>query len=91
MTAAAEKYNQTGVVALRDQTGPKQPTSLMALGWRRFRAHRMAIVGAIILLLIVLYVVLGSFAFTEAYANDLNLRHKWEAPSSEHLMGTDAI
>jgi peptide/nickel transport system permease protein len=65
--------------------------SPLALAWRRFRAHRMAIVGALIMLLIALYVIIGSFAFTEDYANALNLRFKWNAPTAEHPMGTDAV
>jgi peptide/nickel transport system permease protein len=51
----------------------------------------MAMVGLVIMSVIVLYIIIGSIVFTEEYANDLNLRNKWEAPSSEHLMGTDEV
>lgn len=59
--------------------------------WRRFRAHRMAMAGVVIFILLILYVLLGSLAFTEAYANDTNLRARWQAPSAEHPFGTDSV
>lgn len=59
--------------------------------WRRFRQHRMAVAGTGILLGVILYVVIGSFIFTEAYANDTNLRARWEAPSAAHPFGTDSV
>ncbi|MBK8021996.1 MAG: ABC transporter permease [Chloroflexi bacterium] len=58
---------------------------------RRFRAHRMAMLGLVLLLLVVVYLVIGSFAFTEAYSNDVNIRAKWLAPNAEHPMGTDGV
>ncbi len=91
MALSTTPPNKTSVVALKDGGRLAEANSLAALAWRRFRQHKMAIVGALILILTLLYVIIGSFAFTEDYANDLNLRHKWEAPSTEHPMGTDAV
>lgn len=64
---------------------------MTALAWRRFRTHRLAMVGLVLLTLIFGYVIIGSLVFTEAYANDVSLRHKWAAPSAEFPMGTDAV
>jgi peptide/nickel transport system permease protein len=87
----AATTDKTTIVSLKHQDEMIDTRSPLALAWRRFRAHRMAIVGALIMLVIVIYVLIGSFAFSEDYANQLNLRFKWNAPSAEHPMGTDAV
>jgi peptide/nickel transport system permease protein len=56
----------------------------------RFRRHRMALVGIVMLALVTVYVIGGSFVFTERYANATDFGNKWAAPSAEHPMGTDA-
>ena len=68
-----------------------QSTSGFAGMWRRFRAHRMALLGLITLISIILYITVGSLAYTEAYANDTDVRSKWDPPSAEHPMGTDSV
>jgi peptide/nickel transport system permease protein len=68
-----------------------QPQSQLAVVWRRFRAHKMALVGLVMLILIMLYIIAGSFIYSEEYANDISVRDKWEGPSQEHWMGTDAV
>lgn len=65
--------------------------SQLSIVWRRFRAHRMAMLGLSLLLLVFLYIVIGSMLVTEEYANDLNLTKKWAAPSAEFPMGTDNV
>jgi peptide/nickel transport system permease protein len=87
----AATTDNTTIVSLRAQDSAVDTRSPLALAWRRFRAHRMAMVGALIMLAIILYILVGSFAFTEDYANALNLRFKWNPPSAEHPMGTDAV
>jgi len=57
----------------------------------RFVRHRMAVVSVFVLVALVLYVVIGSFVFTEDYANDTNIRLRWEPPSAEHPFGTDSV
>lgn len=79
------------VVSLKTRDKTTEPRTPLSLAWRRFRAHRMAIVGAVILVLIGIYIIGGSLAFSEKDANALNLRIKWSAPSAEHPMGTDAV
>jgi len=65
--------------------------SLTQLAWRRFRRHRMAVVGAITLVLLILYCTAGSLFFTEEYANYNDLTIKLQAPSQTHPFGTDTI
>jgi peptide/nickel transport system permease protein len=65
--------------------------SLTQLAWRRFKRHKMAVAGAITLLLLVLYCIGGTFIFTEKDANYNDLSIKLQAPSHEHPFGTDTI
>jgi peptide/nickel transport system permease protein len=67
------------------------PLSLAQLFWRRFRRHRMALVGAVILALLGLYAAGGSFVFSEAYANLTDTSLRLRAPTSEHPFGTDTV
>jgi ABC-type dipeptide/oligopeptide/nickel transport system permease subunit len=61
-----------------------------ALAWRRFRAHRMALVGTILMLMVVIYITGGALVFSEADANATGIRNRWAAPSAEHPFGTDS-
>ena len=59
------------------------------MAWRRFRRHKMAMFGAGLLILIVLYVTVGSLVYSEEYANHNDLSISLSAPSGEHPFGTD--
>ncbi len=69
----------------------REPESLRALAWRRFRRHRMAMVGAMIMVGLLLYIVVGSIAFTEAEANYNDVTRRYLSPSAAHAFGTDEI
>ncbi|HVO43345.1 MAG TPA: ABC transporter permease [Aggregatilineales bacterium] len=70
---------------------PRRSQSNLARSMRRLRKHRMAIAGAVILLLIALWVIVGSFIFTEQQANTIDATRLNEAPSSEHPFGMDEV
>ncbi|MBC8444880.1 MAG: ABC transporter permease [Chloroflexi bacterium] len=59
------------------------------MAWQRFRRHKMALLGAGLLLSIVLYVTLGAFILSEEYANHNDLKARLQPPSTAHLFGTD--
>jgi peptide/nickel transport system permease protein len=59
------------------------------LAWQRFRRHKMAMFGAGLLLLLVIYVTAGSLVFSETYANRNDLKGRLESPSMGHPFGTD--
>lgn len=65
--------------------------SLGAIAVRRFLKHKMAVVGTIMLTIIVLYVTVGAFFFTEAEANKTSILDKTSPPSAENLFGTDLV
>jgi len=58
-----------------------------ARSWRAFLRHRIAMTGAILLLLIILVGVLGPLFVTDP--NAVNLRSLRAPPSPDHLLGTD--
>jgi len=67
------------------------PLSLRALAWRRFRRHKMAIFGFIVLIVMVLYAFVPAFFVPESYANYNDTRLRLDAPSLAHPFGTDTI
>lgn len=73
------------------ETKSRTALSPTQLAWRRLRRHRAAMFGLFLLALLIAYIVLGSFVFSESYSNFNNLSIRLEGPSTEHLFGTDAI
>ncbi len=67
------------------------PLSLGKLTWLRFRRHKMAIFGSIVLIFLFLYASVGSLIFSERYANDTDTNLGLTAPSATHPFGTDPI
>ncbi len=67
------------------------PFTLGQLTWRRFRRHKMAIFGLIILILLFLYSFGGGIFITENYANHTDTGIRLHPPSLAHLFGTDTV
>jgi peptide/nickel transport system permease protein len=67
------------------------PLSLGQLTWLRFRRHKMAIYGAITLLLLFLYSFGGALFVSEKYSNFNDTSIRLNAPSSAHPFGTDTV
>lgn len=88
---ATSTTQKTNTIQLKTAEERKSSSSGKSAIWRRFRRHRMAVVGLFVLISIILYITLGSFVFSEEYANKTNIRSKWEAPTMEHPMGTDSV
>lgn len=75
----------------RDLEGlSENPKSFGRLAWERFLNHRLALVGAIGLVLIVLVFVLGP-QFSDYGVTDRNVRDRLLGPSWDHPFGTDEI
>jgi peptide/nickel transport system permease protein len=66
-------------------------TSLWRMTLRRFLRHKMALVGVLILAGIILYIIVGSFIFSEADANRNDTSQRLQAPSDVHPFGADDI
>ena len=61
------------------------------LVWRRFRKHRMAMLGAIGAILLVVFVIGGSIIVPETSANSVDLTARLAGPTSTHWFGTDSV
>ncbi|MBL8133402.1 MAG: ABC transporter permease [Anaerolineae bacterium] len=57
----------------------------------RLRRHRMALIGALLLLIVILFVLLGSILIPEAESIYNDPSRALQFPSSEHPFGTDVI
>jgi peptide/nickel transport system permease protein len=69
----------------------KQPLTPGQLIWRRFRKHRMAVLGGIGVILLFLFIIGGSLVFPESRANETDLLKRLAGPSAEHWFGTDSV
>jgi peptide/nickel transport system permease protein len=67
----------------------RPPLTPAQLAWRRFRRHRMAMVGVALLAGIFLFVTVGALFVSEADANRTDLSIKLQPPSRAHPFGTD--
>jgi peptide/nickel transport system permease protein len=65
-------------------------TSLAVEAWRRFRRHRLALAGAVILVLMILAIVFGPSLWPVAI-NDIDFKARLEGPSWAHPFGTDDL
>jgi peptide/nickel transport system permease protein len=74
-----------------DALAARPPLTPGRLAWRRFRRHRMAMFGLALLILLLLYVIVGSVIFSEKYANYNDIAIKLQPPSAAHPFGTDAV
>ncbi len=91
MTASTLEPPKTGIPNLTPDELETPPLSLGQLTWRRFRRHRMAIFGTIVLIVMFLYCFGGMLFFSEAEANHTDTGARLQAPSGEHWFGTDTI
>lgn len=57
--------------------------------WRRFRRHRMAVLGMIGFSLIVLFIIVGSIYVSVEDANAVDLQSRLTSPNAQFIMGTD--
>lgn len=65
-------------------------TSLLGSIWRRFRRHRMAMIGAGLMLIIVF--IVAAAPLTARYSpTKQDLRHRLQAPTAQHWLGTDEL
>ena len=75
---------------LRDAESIGKSLTLRQLIWRRFRRHRMALLGAVGITGLLVVVVLGGILVPESRANSSDLRHRLTGPTAGHWFGTDS-
>src|SRR3989442_433933 len=78
------------LVGLGPGTGATAAASLWDEGFRRFRRHRLAALGAVVLFAMVVAVVAGP-AIYRVPINDIDFKAKLRGPSWAHPLGTDDL
>ena len=91
MTETAASHSETKIAKLTPDELETPPLNLSQLTWRRFRRHKMAIFGAVTLILLVLYSFGGMLVYSEADSNFVETGNRLATPTSEHPFGTDTI
>src|SRR5437016_996918 len=66
------------------------PVSPGAEAWRRFRRHRLALAGALILLILVVGVLFGPLLWP-VQINEIDFAARLKSPSWQHPFGTDDL
>lgn len=79
------------IVTLAEDELDAPPLSLRELTWRRFRRHKMAMAGCVVLILLFFYAFGGTLFFSEKYANYNDTQLRLTGPSLAHPFGTDSI
>ena len=78
-------------LAIADAEGlSEKPKTFGQLAWERFLGHRLALIGAVGLVLLVLLFWLGPM-FSEWEFDERNVRDRKLGPTAEHWFGTDEI
>ncbi len=62
-------------------------TSLARAAFRRFTRHRLAVIGSVVLVVVILMALLADFVSSRPFATDVLAINK--PPSAAHLLGTD--
>jgi peptide/nickel transport system permease protein len=69
----------------------RPPLTPGQIAWRRFKMHKMALVGIGLLIAIILFVTVGALIYSEEYSNLADLEIRLMPPSGEHPFGTDNV
>ena len=84
-----EKFTKIAILTPDELETP--PLSLTQLAWRRFKRHRPAMIGLVVLSLLVIYALGGSIFLSEKFANFNDTSQRLLTPTIDHPFGTDSI
>ena len=86
-SASVPSLEGTGTSA---PSAPAHDYSPWREAWRKFRRHRLAVIGAVILLALVLAILVGPFVWRTPI-NEIDFKAKLQGPSWAHPFGTDDL
>src|SRR5687767_6753582 len=87
---AAGAAGAAEAVAAHAATYEAPPTSLWVDAGHRFRRHRLAMVGTVILATLLAAVLLGPYVY-RVPIDEIDFKSKLKAPSRVHPLGTDDL
>lgn len=76
--------------ALLNGAESRSPETLLSLTWRHFRRHRLALLGSLVLLLLILGAIFVPMA-TRYDPGKTSILDQYQPPSWQHPMGTDGL
>jgi len=86
---SSDTLNSNGVPTLKaESTGTALTPGQLV--WRRFRKHRIALVGGVGIVLLLLFIIIGSILIPLEKANYVDLAARLNSPSTAHPLGTDS-
>lgn len=91
MAETSEFTKSSTSIGSIDADNIKTPLTPGQLIWRRFRKHRMAVLGAIGAIILVIFIIGGSIIYPESRANETDLVARLSPPSDTHWFGTDSV
>ncbi len=71
-------------------TGPRRNVSLWAEAWRRFKRHRLAVLGLVVLVLMIAMVAFGPLLW-RIQINEIDFSARLKTPTLAHPFGTDDL
>ena len=80
----------TTILTAEGRVRTRASISLWAESWRRFRRHRLALVGGVILGALVLAVIAGPLVW-RVPINEIDFKAKLKGPTRAHPLGTDDL
>jgi peptide/nickel transport system permease protein len=88
--AGSTPASATAEPTVRAAARPRRSVSLWAEAWRRFKRHRLAVIGLVVLALVVLLVAFGPLVW-RVQINDIDFTARLNTPSAKHPFGTDDL
>jgi peptide/nickel transport system permease protein len=85
-----EKTESDGISTLKIESTSATALTPGQLVWRRFRKHKMALAGGVGIIMLLLFIVIGTITVPLTKANSVDLQAHLSAPSNIHPMGTDS-
>jgi len=85
MTTQTDTINSVPVLKA-ETIATFEPLSPSQLIWRRFRKHRMALVGTVGIIILVLFILTGSIIVPESAANQGDLYNRLKGPMLVHRL-----
>src|ERR1700736_2891674 len=90
LTPASVSAEAPAAAAAPVETRKKARFSPWHEAWRRFRRHKLAVVGGVVLLLIVAGIIIGPLLW-RLPINEIDFTAKLQGPSWAHPLGTDDL
>jgi peptide/nickel transport system permease protein len=84
-------FQESGKLVTQLSEEKREAHTMLQIVVRRFLAHRMAVMGAIIMSFMLIFTVGGAIIFSEAEGNAVNPRNRNQPPTLEYPFGTDEV